>query len=297
MKHLVAAACLGLLGACMVGDPEAEFGDEVPVEEIYASGWVCTGVAGVSPSPTGVYYTTSFGCWVDDNGNPRGDGDDNCIPWCEGNAHRFGTDDEYDAMCGNLSGPACERETQWYSADADRYGCMTRLKVTNPDNDKAVVVVVLDRGPSCTIERRVRHWVADLSYPTTEYLFGGPTSATERADVTIEIVPMDTPLGPVDTSQPPPAPPPPPPPPPPMAGDAGVQGVVYVAPDGANRIGGATVTLSTGQTATASASGYFKIEGLQPGPVTITASAPGRTPRSVTRALVNGELTWGSVGL
>jgi len=205
MKRL-AAVSLAFLAACMVGDPDAD--DELPIEEIYASGWVCTGTAGVSPSPTGEYYVTSFGCWTDEDGRPRGDSADNCIPWCESNAHRFGTDDEYDALCGGMSGPACERETQWYAADADRYGCMTRLKVTNRDNGKAAVVVVLDRGPSCVIERRVRHWVLDLSYPATDYLFGEPKAATERADVLVEIVPMDTPLGPIDPSAPPPPPPP-----------------------------------------------------------------------------------------
>src|SRR5262245_7121479 len=96
----IAAATLVLWAGCLVGDPEGSQ-EELPPEEIYASGWVCTGTAGLSPSPSGNYFVTSFGCWIDANGNPRGDGDDNCVPWCQDNAHRFDTDDEYDAMCGN----------------------------------------------------------------------------------------------------------------------------------------------------------------------------------------------------
>ncbi|MEZ4366093.1 MAG: carboxypeptidase regulatory-like domain-containing protein [Kofleriaceae bacterium] len=360
-----------------------------------SAGWTCDGTVGTTINPAGMYYTTSFGCWIDANGNNRGDPGDNCIPWCQSGAAQHDAADEYAALCGGMTGPQCERSVKWFAAGADRWGCASRLLVTNPDNGKAVVVAVLDRGPHCSIERRVDHWVADLSYPTSNYLFGGSTSATERADVIITEVPNDTPLGPSTGAPPPPAaggcsevlcdtdaagaeggtacycdaactelgdccgnrdevcgggggggggdptptfgcqlnlcgtttaasaadgsacycddscaaygdccanlaevcggsggggstlP----------SGPAGLQGVVYYGSSGANRIANATITLSTGHTFAADGNGYFSMTGLPTGATTITASAPGWSTASVTRDLVAGELTWGSVRL
>ncbi len=184
------------------GSPSSDRSDESG-ESAGNETWGCDGVAGNTINPARSYFTTSFGCWIDDNGNNRGDVDDNCIPWCEGNAGKHNAADEYKDLCGNKSGPQCERDVKWYMAGADRWGCASRLRVTNPDSGKAVVVVVLDQGPSCTIEKRVNHWVADLSYPTSYYLFGEPTSAVERQDVIIDPVPSNTPLGPVPGALPP----------------------------------------------------------------------------------------------
>jgi hypothetical protein len=159
-------------------------------------GWTCTtSGGGTTPSPTGAYYATSFGCWVDSNGNHHGDGDDNCVPWCI---------DQAPDICGGKSGKACEEALGWYAADQRRFGCGARLQVTNPDNDKSVVVMVIDRGPSCTIEKKVSHWVIDLSYPSTSYLFGGEQGVMDKALVNVVEVPATTPLGPV-TQAPPPA--------------------------------------------------------------------------------------------
>ena len=81
------------------------------------------------------------------------------------------------------------------------------------------------------------------------------------------------------------------------AGTAVLVGVVYRGGDSANRVGGATVKLSTGKTVTADADGYYRLTGLAPGAVTITASKSGLPTRSVTRTLANGTTTWGSVSL
>ncbi|MEZ4362764.1 MAG: endo alpha-1,4 polygalactosaminidase [Kofleriaceae bacterium] len=80
-------------------------------------------------------------------------------------------------------------------------------------------------------------------------------------------------------------------------GTAILQGVVYQGADSANRIAGASISLSTGQTVTADANGFYKLTDLPPGPVTITASKAGFTTASVSRTLANGAVEWGSVRL
>ncbi|HWO20106.1 MAG TPA: N-acetylmuramoyl-L-alanine amidase [Kofleriaceae bacterium] len=80
-------------------------------------------------------------------------------------------------------------------------------------------------------------------------------------------------------------------------GTAILQGVIYYGTSSANRIPNATVTLSTGQTLTADANGYYKLSNLPPGTVTIAATAPGYATASVTRTLANGVTEWGSVKL
>lgn len=207
--RVLASSLVALALAACAGEPP-EY-DPVDERNTYANGqWSCSGTTGRSANPEGSYYVTSFGCWTDASGTTHGDGEDNCIPYCQSGAVAQGRGAEYQALCGGLTGRQCEETVNWYVADSDRYGCMTRLKVTNPANGKAAIVVVLDRGPSCSIERRVNYWVLDASYRVTQYLFGGEMSATERGEVQVEVVPDDTPLGPWTG----PATPPPPPPPP-----------------------------------------------------------------------------------
>jgi hypothetical protein len=74
-----------------------------------------------------------------------------------------------------------------------------------------------------------------------------------------------------------------------------VKGVIYRGTDTSDRIGGATVTLG-GKTTTASASGVYEFRDVPAGTYTITATAPGYQPGSVTRSVSGGE-TWGSIGL
>jgi hypothetical protein len=80
-------------------------------------------------------------------------------------------------------------------------------------------------------------------------------------------------------------------------GNSTLVGVVYRGTNSANRIGGATITLSNGVTTRADANGYFELKNLPAGDVRITASAPGYTSRSVNRTLTSGATTWGSVSL
>jgi Somatomedin B domain len=148
--------------------------------------WSCGGLTGVTTNPDGIYYATSFGCWVDAQGNAHSDGGDNCLPACS--LASIG--------CSGKTGPQCERAINWYTADADRFGCGTKLLVTNPDNGKSAVLMAIDRGPNCRIERKVDHWVLDISTRASLHFFGESTAATERADLHVEIVDPSTPLGP-----------------------------------------------------------------------------------------------------
>jgi hypothetical protein len=74
------------------------------------------------------------------------------------------------------------------------------------------------------------------------------------------------------------------------------RGVVYRAPDTADRIVGAVVTLGNGESTTTSDTGYFQF--LVPaGTYTATAAAPGFQPNSSTRDVPAGGEIWGSIGL
>src|SRR5262249_3352229 len=99
----------------------------------HEAGTKCRGLYGTVPPSDGAYDATEFGCWVDKNGSSHSDPGDNCIPTCLPQAKK--------SLCSGLSGPQCERKINWYTADGARFGCMTRLLVTNEKNGKAVVVV------------------------------------------------------------------------------------------------------------------------------------------------------------
>jgi|HubBroStandDraft_6_1064221.scaffolds.fasta_scaffold426813_1 uncharacterized protein YraI len=155
-----------------------------------ATVWSCTGLYGTIPMANGEYYATEFGCYIDANGNPQQDPGDNCIPACLSQAQTSG-------LCAGMSGPDCEDAVSWYSADGGRFGCLARLKVTNEANGKAVVVVVLDYGPACSVEATVQHAAIDLSYPADHYLFGEETGISDEALVHVDVVDASTALGPV----------------------------------------------------------------------------------------------------
>lgn len=80
------------------------------------------------------------------------------------------------------------------------------------------------------------------------------------------------------------------------AGTAILQGVVYRGSDSSDRVANATIELSSGVIAQTDGNGYYRIDGLAPGAVTITARAGGDSG-SVGRTLENGSATWGSVSL
>jgi hypothetical protein len=181
MRSLALAALAITVSACGAEDPSEE-----DAAELRDHGWACHGATGKSKSPSGNYYVTAFGCWSDASGSHRDSGD-NCVPACIGSALKD---------CAGLSGPACERKLNWYSADADRFGCGTRLKVTSAKNGKSAVVEVIDRGPACWVERSVSFGVLDMSYPASHFLFGSSPGPHDRAQVHVEEVSASTPLGP-----------------------------------------------------------------------------------------------------
>lgn len=149
----------------------------------------CNGLYGTTPAPDGEYDGTSFGCWVDASGNGHSDQGDNCIPSCIAQAQQ--------ADCAGLDGPSCEKQINWYSADAARFGCLARIQVTNEANGKAVVLMALDNGPNCKLERAIDKPLLDMSGAATEYLFGGEVGYKDGASVHVDVVDPSTPLGPV----------------------------------------------------------------------------------------------------
>jgi len=152
--------------------------------------WSCSGTWGTAKAQNGDYYATAFGCWVDADGDSHQDPGDNCIPACLSKAKSSG-------LCPNMSGPQCEEHVNWYAADAGRFGCLARLRVTNPANGKSVVVVALDYGPNCSVEKQVNHAAVDLSYPANDYLFGSAQGIVDKSKVHVVEVDASTPLGPV----------------------------------------------------------------------------------------------------
>lgn len=169
---------------CLINDGAA---DDVCMGT--SSNWSCSGTWGTKKVSNGDYYITAFGCWEDANGTPHSDPGDNCIPSCLSTAQQ--------SICSGMSGPECERHVNWFAADAGRFGCMARLRVTNPANGKAAVVVALDLGPNCSVENSVSHGIVDLSYPVNNYLFGEPMGAVDHGLIHVVEVDPSTPLGPV----------------------------------------------------------------------------------------------------
>jgi hypothetical protein len=107
--------------------------------------------------------------------------------------------------------------------------------------------MVLDNGPSCTVENDADYWVLDVSYPTIMYLFGSEEGWADHAKIQANVVATSTPLGPVTGSAPPP-----PPPPTPDAGtggdDAGTRtgtGGQDAAPSSGCDLGGQTYGANT----------------------------------------------------
>jgi hypothetical protein len=156
-----------------------------------ATNFSCTGSYGTVPVDDGNYYITSFGCYVDASGNVQTDPDDNCIPSCLSQAIAAG-------LCpAGSTGPACEESINWYTADGARFGCLARLRVTNPSTGMSVIAVALDFGPGCSGENKVSHAVLDSSGRIDDYLFGGPEGASDKALVHVVQVDDATPLGPL----------------------------------------------------------------------------------------------------
>jgi hypothetical protein len=156
----------------------------------------CSGSFNDNPSPTGSYYATDFGC----SSNPYfTDPGDTC-----GSAACIQSAYDEGVCSSGESNADCQRAVNWYSVGGASYGCGTRLEVSNPANGKSVVVMVLDNGPSCTVENDADYWVLDVSYPTIMYLFGSEEGWSDHALIQANVVASTTPLGPTSGSPPPP---------------------------------------------------------------------------------------------
>jgi len=156
-----------------------------------ATNWSCPGSYSDTPVNDGNYYITSFGCYVDANGNVQTDPGDNCIPSGLSQAISAG-------LCpAGSQGPDCEEALNWYTADGARFGCLARLRITNPATGMSVIAVALDFGPSCSVEDSVSHAVLDASGRIDDYLFGGEQGASDMSTVHVVQVDSSTPLGPI----------------------------------------------------------------------------------------------------
>lgn len=150
----------------------------------------CTGTWGTAQPSDKSYYITAFGCWVDAAGGRHGDSADNCIPGCLSQLRSMG-------ICSpSQTGKQCEEKLTWFTADVGRFGCGTRVRVTNPANGKSAVAIAIDYGPACWVERSVKRPILDASGRVNRYLFGEDKGASDRAVVHVEVVPSSTPLGP-----------------------------------------------------------------------------------------------------
>lgn len=153
--------------------------------------WSCEGKMGTTKPSDHKYFLTSFGCWMDSKGVRHQDGSDNCKPSGLWHVKEAG-------LCDwSMTGPQCEQFLNYYTADGSRFPYLTRLKITNPENGKSVVAVVIETGPSCWVERNVGGAVIDVSVPVSLYLFGDSRGWREKAIVIVVEVDPSTPLGPV----------------------------------------------------------------------------------------------------
>jgi len=151
----------------------------------------CDGPSGNTSTeipPNGLFSTSWFGCYYDDGGDIVQDPGDNCEFACGSQG-----------LCPGQDGPTCEANLRWFAADADRYGCGGRIRVTNCENGNAVVLVTLDRGPNCnSVEMACDTPVLDMSHDAMDHLFDGSFyGGCEHQVVVVEAVDDTTPLGPV----------------------------------------------------------------------------------------------------
>jgi hypothetical protein len=135
----------------------------------------------------GLYATSWFGCYREDDGSIYQDPYDNCEFACGSQG-----------LCpAGQSGPECEADLQWFAADADRYGCGGRIRVTNCENGNSVILVTLDRGPNCnSVEMECGAPVLDMSHDAMIHLLDGEYGGCDLQGVVVEAVADDTPLGP-----------------------------------------------------------------------------------------------------
>src|SRR5580704_19612016 len=175
----------GILAQACSSSPDAPLGSSSAAVGGFPG---CSGSFNTHPSPSGEYYATDFGCSSNPYFTDPGDACGSAA--CIDSAYNEG-------VCSSgQSNADCQRAVNWYSVGGASYGCGARLQVTNPANGKSVVVMVLDNGPSCTVENDADFWVLDVSYPTIMYLFGSEEGYSDHALINVTTVGSSTPLGP-----------------------------------------------------------------------------------------------------
>jgi hypothetical protein len=164
-----------------------------------SSGWSgCSGTFDTTQSPTGAYFITDFGCssspyFTDDSDNccPNGVVQASADGLCAGGTTTAGCTDNV----GTSASIACERAVNWFSTGGSAFGMGTRLQLTRPDTGASVVVFVIDNGPACYREQQFGGYALDISYPAIIALYGEEEGVSDRATVTVTVVPSSTPLG------------------------------------------------------------------------------------------------------
>ncbi len=187
-------------GSCVGGAPKIEscargcLRKSSPDDDVCmgtTTSFACSGSYGTGKAEDGDYYLTSFGCWTDEGGTTHQDSGDNCIPACFSKAQSAG-------VCqSGWDGPECEQKVNWFVADSGRFGCLARLRITDPKSGKAVVGVVLDAGPACWVEQNASKAILDASSRISMHLFGTTLGWSDKALVHVVEVDASTPLGPV----------------------------------------------------------------------------------------------------
>lgn len=171
--------------ACSAGDsPSGE------PSATAASASTCTGLYATVRTSDNTYGASSMGCWTDENGDPKESANADCVPGCLAEVRSAG-------LCTALeTGKVCEQQVTWFVSGAGRYACLSRVRVKNPATGSAVVAVVLDYGPNCSVERRSPQPLFGVSGRVAFQLFGSETVDPATSRVEVSEVPSTTSLGP-----------------------------------------------------------------------------------------------------
>jgi hypothetical protein len=160
------AGCIGSDDALSEGEGTGAGVSAAVVSELTVAGHYCPtrGEIAVRTIPAdNTYYLTSFG---------------------------GGVDTQRMACTGTADG-------RWmYIADAWRFGCRAKVRVTNPRTGRWCVAQVADVGPNVCVEQAAGRPIIDASPVITRELFGRSSAGwSDRIVVHAEMVPTATPLG------------------------------------------------------------------------------------------------------
>ena len=157
------------LAGCYSGDTDE--GEGAPysaalVSDLTVGGFRCPTrgeIAGRTRPADSLYYITTFG---------------------------GGSDTQPMACFGTADG-------RWmYIADSWRFGCRSRVKLTNPRTGRWCVTQVADVGPNICVEQAARKPIIDASPVITRELYGvGSAGWSDRILVRADLVASNTPLG------------------------------------------------------------------------------------------------------